>query len=181
MKEVEIEAKATFFYDASGKPISAKEFIEKLFKKLPDFFTTEEELRKIWSAPVSRKELLDSLAAQGYTLANFDKIKEIIHAENSDVFDVLTYIAYDKETITREQRVEQRRQTVLAHVDVTQQDFIQFVLRQYISQGVGELDDSRLGELIKLRYGSAQDGLDKLGSLDAVRQTFCDFQKYLYM
>ena len=180
-REVEIVATHTSFYDASGKPISAKEFIEKLFHKLPDFFHSEEELRKIWSAPSTRKQLLDSLAAHGYTLTNFDKIKEILHAEHSDVFDVLALIAYSKDAITREERVEQHKQTVLAHVAAPQQDFIQFVLRQYISQGITELDDSRLGELIKLKYGSALDGQAKLGSLDTVRQTFCDFQKYLYL
>ena len=180
-REVEVIATHTSFYDASGKPISAKEFIEKLFHKLPDFFHSEEELRKIWSVPATRKQLLESLASHGYTLSNFDKIKEILHAEHSDVFDVLALIAYSKDAITRQERVEQHRQTVLAHVAAPQQDFIQFVLRQYISQGITELDDSRLGELIKLKYGSAIDGQAKLGSLDAVRQTFCDFQKYLYM
>lgn len=180
-REVEIVATHTSFYDASGKPISAKEFIEKLFHKLPDFFHSEEELRKIWSAPSTRKQLLDSLAAHGYTLANFDKIKEILHTEHSDVFDVLALIAYSKDAITREERVEQHRQAVLAHVAAPQQDFIQFVLRQYVSQGITELDDSRLGELIKLKYGSPMDGLAQLGPLDAVRQTFCDFQKYLYL
>lgn len=180
-REVKIVNSRTSFYDASGKPISAKEFIEKLFHKLPDFFHSEEELRQIWSVPTTRKQLLESLAAYGYTLVNFDKIKEILHAEHSDVFDVLALIAYSKDAISREERVVQRQQTVLAHVAAPQHDFIQFVLRQYISQGVSELDDSRLGELIKLKYGSVLDGQAKLGSLDAVRQTFCDFQKYLYM
>lgn len=180
-REVKIVNSRTSFYDASGKPISAKEFIEKLFHKLPDFFHSEEELRQIWSVPTTRKQLLESLAAYGYTLVNFDKIKEILHAEHSDVFDVLALIAYSKDAISREERAVQRQQTVLAHVAAPQHDFIQFVLRQYISQGVSELDDSRLGELIKLKYGSVLDGQAKLGSLDAVRQTFCDFQKYLYM
>lgn len=180
-REVEIVATHTSFYDASGKPISAKEFIEKLFHKLPDFFHSEEELRKIWSAPATRKQLLESLASHGYTLPNFDKIKEILHVEHSDVFDVLALIAYSKDAITRQERVEQHRQTVLAHVATPQQDFIQFVLRQYVNQGISELDAERLADLITLKYGSARDGLDKLGSLDAVRQTFCDFQKYLYL
>ena len=144
----------TSFYDASGKPISAKGFIEKLFHKLPDFFHSEEELRKIWSAPDTRRKFLNSLAAQGYTLANLDKIKEILHAEHSDIFDVLSFIAYSKDAISREERVARHKQTVLAHVAAPQQDFIQFVLRQYVSQGISELDDSRLGALIKLKYGS---------------------------
>lgn len=180
-RSVEIVSSRTMFYDAGGKPVSAREFIEKLFHKLPDFFQSEEELRKIWSSPDTRRKLLDSLAAQGYTLDNFDRIKEILHAEHSDVFDVLALIAYSKEAITREERVEQHRQAVLAHVSAPQRDFIQFVLRQYVSQGITELDDSRLGELIRLRYGSPMDGLARLGSLEDVRQTFCGFQKYLYV
>lgn len=180
-REVKIVNSRTSFYDASGKPISAKEFIEKLFHKLPDFFHSEEELREIWSAPDTRRKFLNSLAAQGYTLANLDKIKEILHAEHSDIFDVLSFIAYSKDTISREERVARHKQTVLAHVAPTQQDFIQFVLRQYVSQGISELDDSRLGALIKLKYGSPVDALAQLGSLEAVRQTFCDFQKYLYL
>lgn len=180
-REVKIVNSRTSFYDASGKPISAKEFIEKLFHKLPDFFHSEEELRKIWSAPNTRRKFLNSLAAQGYTLTNLDKIKEILHAEHSDIFDVLSFIAYSRDTISREERVAQHKQTVLAHVAAPQQDFIQFVLRQYVSQGISELDDSRLGALIKLKYGSPIDALAQLGSLEAVRQTFCDFQKYLYL
>lgn len=180
-REVKIVNSRTSFYDASGKPISTKEFIEKLFHKLPDFFHSEEELREIWSAPDTRRKFLNSLAAQGYTLTNLDKIKEILHAEHSDIFDVLSFIAYSRDTISREERVAQHKQTVLAHVAAPQQDFIQFVLRQYVSQGISELDDSRLGALIKLKYGSPIDALAQLGSLEAVRQTFCDFQKYLYL
>lgn len=180
-REVKIVNSRTSFYDASGKPISAKEFIEKLFHKLPDFFHSEEELREIWSAPDTRRKFLNSLAAQGYTLANLDKIKEILHAEHSDIFDVLSFIAYSKDAISREERVARHKQTVLAHVAAPQQDFIQFVLRQYVSQGISELDDSRLGALIKLKYGSPVDALAQLGSLESVRQTFCDFQKYLYL
>lgn len=180
-REVKIVNNRTSFYDASGKPISAKEFIEKLFHKLPDFFHSEEELRKIWSAPDTRRQFLNSLAVQGYTLANLDKIKEILHAEHSDIFDVLSFIAYSKDAISREERVARHKQAVLAHVAAPQQNFIQFVLRQYVSQGISELDDSRLGALIKLKYGSPVDALAQLGSLESVRQTFCDFQKYLYL
>ena len=180
-REVKIVNSRTSFYDASGKPISAKEFIEKLFHKLPDFFHSEEELRKIWSAPDTRRKFLNSLAAQGYTLANLDKIKEILHVEHSDIFDVLSFIAYSKDAISREERVARHKKTVLAHVATPQQDFIQFVLRQYVNQGISELDAERLADLIRLKYGSARDGLDKLGPLEDVRQTFCDFQKYLYL
>src|SRR6266498_4866699 len=55
-KEREIQHMAsTLFYDSSGKPITAEEFMEKLFGKLPDLFKSEEELRGIWSHPNTRK------------------------------------------------------------------------------------------------------------------------------
>ena len=114
-------------------------------------------------------------------MANLDKIKEILHVEHSDIFDVLSFIAYSKDAISREERVARHKKTVLAHVATPQQDFIQFVLRQYVNQGISELDAERLADLIRLKYGSARDGLDKLGPLEDVRQTFCDFQKYLYL
>jgi type I restriction enzyme R subunit len=45
----------TSFWDASGKPISAQQFVEQLFGKLPELFRNEDELRRIWSDPDTRK------------------------------------------------------------------------------------------------------------------------------
>lgn len=44
-----------------------------------------------------------------------------------------------------------------------------------------ELDDSKLGTLLKLKYNNAlADAFAELGSADAVRRNFGGFQKYLY-
>lgn len=40
---------ASTYWDASGKPIAAAQFVESLFGKLPELFSDEAELRKIWS------------------------------------------------------------------------------------------------------------------------------------
>jgi len=56
---------ATSFWSAGGKPISAEEFLQNLFGKLPDFFKDEKELRKIESVPSTRKALLESLEEAG--------------------------------------------------------------------------------------------------------------------
>ena len=42
--------------------MSAQQFMELLFGKLPDFFKDEDELRALWSAPDTREELLQGLA-----------------------------------------------------------------------------------------------------------------------
>ena len=179
-RSVEIINNRTSFWDASGKPISAKEFIEKLFHNLPNFFKSEEELREIWSKPETRKQLLTNLKNSGYSVENFEKIKEIINAPNSDIFDVLIYIAYSENMITRQERVDNSKVVIFDNIQSRQHAFIDFVLKQYVKNGVTELDDERIGALINLKYGSPANAVQELGSIGDIRATFCDFQKYLY-
>ena len=49
---------ATTFWSPDGKPMSAAEFIERLFGELPELFRDEDELRALWSNPDTRKALL---------------------------------------------------------------------------------------------------------------------------
>lgn len=179
-RSIEIVNNRTSFWDASGKPISAKEFIEKLFQKLPNFFKSEEELREIWSKPETRKQLLNNLENSGYSVENFDKIKKIINAPNSDIFDVLIHIAYSENMITRQERVDKSKVVIFDNIQSRQHAFIEFVLNQYIRNGVCELDDERIGALINLKYGSPTNAVQELGNIQDIRAAFCDFQQYLY-
>ena len=53
---------ATSFWSAGGKPISVEEFMNNMFGAMPEFFKSEEELRKIWSNPTTRKSFLEKIA-----------------------------------------------------------------------------------------------------------------------
>ena len=57
---------ATTFWSVDGKPMSAAEFVTRLFGELPALFKDEDELRALWSQPDTRKALLNSLAEKGY-------------------------------------------------------------------------------------------------------------------
>jgi type I restriction enzyme R subunit len=81
-KEREIQHMiSTSFWGADGKPISVEEFLRKLFGRLPDFFKSEDELRKIWSYPMTRKTLLNKLADAGYGKDELAAIQKMINAE----------------------------------------------------------------------------------------------------
>ncbi|MBQ7286317.1 MAG: DEAD/DEAH box helicase family protein [Candidatus Gastranaerophilales bacterium] len=180
-REVEIISTGTSFWDASGKPISAREFIEKLFNTLPNFFNSEEELREIWSNPQTRKTLLQKLKNAGYSIENFNKIKDVINAPDSDIFDVLTFIAYSSNLQTRAERVKNHKVAIFNNIQSRQHAFIEFVLKQYIQNGVTELDDERISDLIKLKYGETLNAIRELGDdVQDIRTTFNNFQKYLY-
>ena len=57
---------ATTFWSADGRPMSAAQFIESLFGELPRLFKDEDELRRLWSDPATRKALLHGLSEKGF-------------------------------------------------------------------------------------------------------------------
>jgi type I restriction enzyme, R subunit len=171
---------ATTFWSPDGKPISAAQFVERLFGELPRFFKDEDELRRIWSRPDTRKALLQGLAEKGFSGEQLAEISRMVNAEKSDLFDVLAYIAFALAPITRSERVEARRDDIVARYEPKLRAFLDFVLVQYVKQGVGELDQEKLGSLLELKYHTVADAALQLGQVSIIRDTFIGFQEYLY-
>jgi type I restriction enzyme, R subunit len=82
--------------------------------------------------------------------------------------------------VTRAERVEAHQARILQGHDYQQQDFLRFVLGHYVARGVGELDISKLPQLIELRYHSMGDAVRELGPAGTIREVFEGFQQYLY-
>ncbi|WP_304543829.1 EcoAI/FtnUII family type I restriction enzme subunit R [Sulfurimonas microaerophilic] len=169
----------TMFYSPEGKPISAGEFVKRLFDDMPNFFEDEDELRRIWSIPDTRKRLLEELSDAGYSVEQLEDLKAIVHGEDSDLYDVLSYIAYHKDLIPRLDRATKAKLKI-THYDKAKQDFLDFVLEQYVDNGVKELDDKRLATLLVTKYHAIDDAKQVLGEIPEIRETFIGFQKYLY-
>jgi type I restriction enzyme R subunit len=181
-KEREIQSMvSTSFWSAEGKPISAEEFLNNLFGELPNLFKNEEELRTIWSNPITRKELLNKLEEAGFPKENLLVVQSLVNMEKSDLFDVLEYVFNGNyEAITREQRVQMSQSTILALLNDTQREFIDFVLSKYIESGVEELDQDKLPLLLENKYQSLSDAKNILGDALIIRELFIGFQKHLY-
>jgi len=146
---------ATSFWSPDGKPISATQFIEGLYGELPALFRDEDELRTLWSKPDTRKKLLNGLEEKGYSKKQLVEVSTLINAEDSDLFDILSYIAFALPTVTREERVESHKQSIFQHYKDKEQEFLAFVLYHYIAEGVGELDNDKLPDLLELKYNSS--------------------------
>lgn len=170
----------TTFWSADGKPITAKEFLDGMFDKLPEFFKDENELRKIWSVPQTRKALLEKLDDAGYNKDDLSTLQKLVNAEKSDLFDVLEYVSYSREPITRKERVRKAEDAIFSKLDEKQKEFIDFVLNKYIESGVEELDQEKLPSLLELKYSSIADASEELGDIATIKDTFINFQKYLY-
>jgi type I restriction enzyme R subunit len=49
-----------------------------------------------------------------------------------------------------------------------------------VKQGVEELDQGKLGDLLALKYHTVSDAAAQLGGVPVIRDTFIGFQRYLY-
>ena len=172
---------STTFWHPDGTPMSAAQFMESLFGKLPEFFKDEAELRAIWSAPETRKKLLEGLAEKGFGRDQLAEMQKIIDAEKSDLFDVLAYVSYAAPTVTRAERAARAKGAIAATFDEKQQAFLDFVLSHYVTVGVDELAQEKLTPLLRLRYhDSLADAEADLGKAEEIRRVFAGFQKFLY-
>jgi len=180
VREIQTMRSTTFFLD--GKIISAEEFLRHIFNtlNLPEFFGSEDELRKLWANPITRSELLKQLMEHGCGKGDLLKLQEMIDAENSDLFDVLEFISYSRKPITRSERVAKAESKIYTLLNEKQKAFVNFVLINYIKAGVDELDIDKLSPALISKYGSIYEAQLQLGNADDIKRVFVDFQQHLY-
>lgn len=181
-KEREIQHMiSSSFWSTDGKPISAEEFLNNLFGALPSFFKSEEELRVLWSNPLTRHFLLEKLDEAGFGKVELHTLQQLIDAEKSDLYDVLEYVFNsDIKPITRETRVARASSIIFDMMNEKQKAFIDFVLKKYVETGVEELDQEKLPFLLTTKYLSLTDASAELGDLNSVKDLFINFQQHLY-
>jgi len=170
----------TSFWSADGKPISVDDFMRNMFGAMPEFFKSEEELRNIWSNPITRKTFLEKIAAIGYGRDQLETLQKMIDAQNSDLFDVLAYVSFLTPPVSRIQRIIQTKDNILDGLEEKQRDFLNFVLSKYEQKGVEELDEEKLPVLLNLKYHSPADAIETLGDVESIRSIFFNFQRDLY-
>jgi type I restriction enzyme R subunit len=180
-KEREIQHMiATSFWSADGKPISVEEFLKSMFGALPEFFKSEAQLRKIWSNPITRKSFLEKIAEIGYGKNELETLQKMVGAEQSDLFDVLAYVSFAIKPISRMERVAGTKNIILKGLEEKQKEFLDFVLNKYVENGVEELAEEKLPQLLNLKYRAIADAEQILGDVFKIRSLFISFQKGLY-
>ena len=180
-KEMAIDSMVnTSFMSPSGIPISSAEFIQQLFGELPNFFSSEEELRLLWSDANTRKQLLEKMAECGYSESQLEELRKLVHATDSDLYDVLKYVAYQRDMLPRSQRAAFAKTRFSESYTPEQVEFLDFILNQYVESGVSELDGDKLAQLLLLKYKSIPDAKKNLGPVELIRDTFLGFQGGLY-
>lgn len=171
---------STTYWSPEGKPISAQEFLERLFGDLKGIVADEDQLRAVWSDPDNRERFLEQLSDRGYDHDRLDDIRRLIDAPDSDLFDVLSYILFTNLPKTRRERADNVRSGDVDEAQNETKALLLAILAAYEERGESELATKKLGTFLTARYGSVGEGKAKLGGLDAVRDAFLSMQTDLY-
>lgn len=161
--------------------ITIEEYIQRLFGTLPHFLDGEEDLRKRWSQPDTREQLLDVLDQSGFQEDKLEMTRRILELEQCDMLDVLAYIAYNTTPMERQRRADILRKQAQLKFTAAQQDFVDYIMELYVRNDFKELSSENLPMLINMKYHSASDALKKLKMQpQQVRDFYLKMQQVLY-
>ena len=128
----------TRYIDENGRPLTSKQFLEKLVGDLPHLYQSEEQLRKAWANPDTRKELLLKLSELGFDKEQLQAMREMIATPDTDIFDVLSHISFSSDIKTRTDRANQvRNEDFLNEFENSKaRAFLEYVLNVYEQHGI---------------------------------------------
>lgn len=171
------------YIDENGRPLTAEEFLKRIVGILPELYQDEQQLRKIWSNPETRKKAFEYLQNKNISQEHLESLQQIINAKDCDIFDVLSHITYNTNLITRTKRAEKVRANqhfFEVYKNLKAQDFLKFLLERYEKDGIKELDRANLSELIKLKKMDTSEVIAMFGGSDKLIEAFIKLQEELY-
>ena len=168
----------SYWFD--GRPITALEFLQKLFGDLSGMIADEDELRSQWRNPETRERLLGVLADKGYDEDRLADMRQLVDAKDSDLFDVLAYVRFSLDPLSLKDRANDARVSGLSGYEGEMRTFLNEVLANYEKAGEAELTFQNLTNLLSARYGTVADAKARLGEVALVRKSFADLQTHLY-
>ena len=161
--------------------LSVEEYVKRLFGMLPSFLDGEEDLRKRWSQPDTREELLNVLAQSGFPEDKLNLTRRFLELTDCDMLDVLAFLAYNTTPVERLRRAEVLKQRALKEYTAAQQEFVNYIMDLYVRNGFRELGSEKLPTLINMKYHSPIDAIKTLHMQPAqIREFFLGMQQKLY-
>ena len=181
-RELELKTTWTEKFQYGEDLISLEEFIKILFGRLPYFFTDSLDLHKQWEHPDTRLALLDQLEREGFAEDKLRMVQRVIGREDCDLLDVLEFLAYATTPIDRVCRVELVRQDYYKRQSDKSQEFLDFLMEQYVRNGEREFTMTNLPKFLEMKYGSTSDAIKQLSmNPTQIKNQYLNFQKNLYI
>lgn len=154
----------------------------KLIGHLPELYHDEEQLRKIWSNPDTREELLKHLANIGIGEDQLTDLARMFEAEDSDIFDVLAHLSFNAEIKYRTERRQIAEKSLEQYESLQAKEFVDFLLTLYVNNGIRDFRRDGLSSKIALyNRGTTAEIAKVFGGNTKLRELYYEVQESLYV
>ena len=171
----------TTFWHPDGTPMSAQQFMEMLFGKLPEFFKDEAELRASGAPRTRARSCCRDWPRKASATTSWPRCKRSSTPRRATSSTCWRMSPMPCRRSPARNGPPTPKSSISTHFNSKQQVFLDFVLSHYVNVGVEELDQEKLSPLLKLKYhNSIADAVADLGRPEEIGKVFAGFQKYLY-
>jgi type I restriction enzyme R subunit len=179
--QVEIAAHLVYELDPEGKQLRVVRYTDYAADAVRSICPDSRELRKEWSNPERRNEIISRLAERGI---EFRKLAEAIGRLEADPFDLLCHLAFNAPLKTRRERAQALRskaQDLFAAYGPEARQILDELVEKYAEYGDTQFV---LPDVLKVppisRHGQVSDIIRLFGSADRLRTAVNELQGYLY-
>lgn len=165
------------YYDADGKLIT-ESIVEYSGKNLKRLYEKYDDFEQEWYRADSKTDFLEHLYGEGVMI---DSLYEKANA-NIDIFDILSNMAYGKEVVSKDDRIEKvKNSELLKKYDNSQKEIINELLNVYLNKSVLELENIKLLEINNFKkFGGIVPIIKSLGGKDKYFNLILTIKKLLY-
>lgn len=169
--EVNISSEYVRFFDENGKMVT-ESLVDYSKKNILSEYATLDNFLTAWRSADKKQAIIDQLAEHGVLL---EVLQEVAGNKDLDPFDLILHVAYDKQPLTRAERVKKvKKRGYLYQYDDTCQQVLDALLHKYMDDGVLSLQDTTLLSIDPFKQIDSPKNIAKLfggkqAYLDAVR------------
>lgn len=177
--EVSILNESVKYYDADGKLIT-ESISEYSGKNLKRMYTNYEGFEQEWYRAENKEDFLNHLYSQGVMI---DDLLEQANDTNVDIFDLLSNLAYDKEVISKDERIEKvvDNKNFMSQYNTQQINVIDEILNIYKNKDVTEIEKLDILDLNNFsKFGGLVPIIHLFGGKEKYKNTISSMERLLY-
>lgn len=174
---VSIVTESLQILDAQGK-LRTVEFQQHTKEQITTLFTDVKAFQKAWTNPKERESILLELENRGVSV---EQVAEIMKLADLDPFDVLCYVAFDLQPLTRRQRAEKvKKAAIFATYSENAKEIINLILEKYVQFGANQLNAKILSVKPISEKGNLMEIASIFGGAPNLLKALDNIQQLLY-
>lgn len=161
-------------YDSEGNLIT-ENLIDYTKKKLKEEYTDLNDFINKWTSGMKHEAIVNELYEHDIFL---DELREVVGNDEIDDFDLICHIAFDREPLTRQERVNKvKKRDYLNQYEGVARKVLEGLLEKYASSGIENLEDTDIlynnpfkqygnpKSIANIYFGSKENLLDAIDGL----------------